>query len=125
MKSVLASILILMLASTAATDAQARVSPDVWRQVAQKMPIGSFVKVQTTSRDRLEGVLFVVDEAGIIVKPRTRIPEPARRVRFDQIDDLRLDTHRRGLGKAAAIGAAIGGGALLVMLLIASHVDVD
>jgi len=123
MRAALAAILVVVLTFTGTVTAQPQVSPDVWRQVAGKVPIGSVVKVRTVSRESLKGVLFAVDDTGIIVKPKTRVPEPARRVTFDQIDDLRITNSRGDLGKAAGIGAALGAVFLASIIVIFSRID--
>ena len=123
MRAVLASALIVALTLTATVNARPQVSPDVWRSVAEKVPIGSVVKVRLVSRERLTGILFLVDDRGLTVKPRTRIPEPARRITYDQIDDLRRDTSQSRFGKAAAIGAGIGAACFGAILLLFSNID--
>ena len=123
MRALIASVLAVTLICTVTVGARPQVSPDVWRNVAQKLSIGSIVKIRTVSREQVTGILFAVDDQGLIVKPRTRVPEPARRVAYDQIDDLRLEGHRTGFGKAAGIGAAIGASVFAVMILILVHSD--
>jgi hypothetical protein len=123
MKAVLASALVLALTLTSTVSARPQLSPDVWRTVAEKLPIGSVVKIRTTSRERLTAVLFVVDDTGITVKPKTRIPEPARRVPYDRIEDLQLDRGTRGFGKAVGIGAGVGAGVFGLVILMLTHLD--
>jgi hypothetical protein len=108
---------------TATAGARPQLAPAMWRGVAEKLPIGSVLKIRTTSRERLTAVLFVVDDAGIVVKPRTRIPEPARRLPYDQIEDLQVDRSRGGFGKAAAIGAGVGAAVFGFVILILTHLE--
>src|SRR5258705_6173036 len=66
---------------------------DMWRAYANHLPVGSTLTIRTTSGERFTGVLFVVDDTAMTVKPKTRIPEPARRVPFDAVDDMSLRRH--------------------------------
>jgi hypothetical protein len=66
----------------------------------------------------LTAVLLTVDEAGITVKPRTRIPEPARQVPFDRLAQLELAGEGANIAKAAAVGGAVGAGVFLGLLML-------
>jgi hypothetical protein len=66
--------------------------------------------------ERLKAVLFSADEAGVRVKPATRIPEPSRRVTYDQIERIERKRDHVSVGKYAGIGGAIGAAALLLLL---------
>jgi hypothetical protein len=92
---------------------------DLWRAFVQRLPIGSVVKVRTRDGERLTAILFVVDETGMTVKPKTRYAEPARRIAFDRIDNIELQRQGVSYGKAAAIGAGLGASAALLLLLSA------
>ena len=54
-----------------------------WRQVAEAIPLGSKVKIQTLENERLSGTLMRVDGTSVMVKRNTRRPEPARTIAFD------------------------------------------
>ena len=98
--------------------------PDVWRQYAARLPIGSTVRVGTTGGERLTAVLMTVDDAGITVKPKTRIPEPARRGPFDRLAQLEPAQEGSNIAKAAAIGGAVGAGVFLgLLMLVFANVD--
>ena len=123
MKRTCAIAVISALIVTASASAQARAparqdSPELWRTFAQKLPIGSVVKIRTKDGERLTAILFVVDNAAITVKPKTRFAEAARRITFDQIENLELQRPGVNYGKAAGIGAAVG--ASVVLLLFAA-----
>jgi hypothetical protein len=92
-----------------------------WRAVAERLPIGSLVKVRTRSGEKLTAVLFEADATGITVKPLKRIPEPSRRIAFGELDRLERDDDRIHWGRAAAIGAAVGGAVFLTLLGIAAN----
>lgn len=97
---------------------------DLWRQYAMRLPIGSTVKVRTTGGERRTAVLMTVDDTGITVKPKTRIPEPVQRVPFDHLTQLELAHADSNIAKAAAIGGAVGGGVFLgLLMLLFANVD--
>lgn len=99
-------------------------TPGYWFSYAEKLPIGSTVRVRTTNGKRQTAVLALVDRDGITIELRSRIPEPARRIRYDEIQQLELKTNGPSMVKAAAIGAAIGAGAFVGLLaLLAANWD--
>jgi hypothetical protein len=98
--------------------------PDIWRRYAERLPIGATVRIGTTDGERLTAVLMTVDDAGITVKPKTRIPVPARQVPFDRLVQLELAREGTNIAKAAAIGGGVGAGVFLgLMVLLFSNLD--
>ena len=93
-------------------------SPGYWHAYAEKLPIGATVRVRTTDGKRHTAVLSLVDRDGITVELKSRIPEPARRVSYDQIQQLELKTNGSSIAKAAAVGSAIGAGTFLGLLML-------
>jgi hypothetical protein len=103
---------------------QAQASSTVWRQYASGLPIGSRVRVRTTDGERLNAVLMAVDDTGITVKPRTRIPEPARPLPFDRLAELELAREDSNIAKAAIVGGGVGAGVFLgLMMLLFAGLD--
>jgi len=94
---------------------------DMWRAYADRIPIGSTLMIRTRGGERLTAVLFVVDDTAMTVKPRTRIPEPAHRVAFDQIEELTVRRDRLSILKYAGIGAGVGVGLFVWLLTAASQ----
>ena len=83
----LASVVVLMglLAPSVALAGQGMVverSPAYWYSYAEKLPIGSTVRLRTTDGKRHTAVLALVDRDGITVELKSRIPEPARRIPY-------------------------------------------
>lgn len=126
----LASIVVLMglLAPGVALAGQGVVverTPGYWYAYAEKLPIGATVRVRTTDGKRLNAVLALVDRDGITVELKSRVPEPARRIPYEQIQQLELTTaNGASMAKAAAVGAAIGAGTFVGLLaLLAANWD--
>ena len=96
-----------------------------WREVAQTIPLGSKVKVQTMDGKRLNGTLMRVDGDAIMLKRSTRRPEPARTVAFADMSKLERDQGGNGtnIAKAAGVGLAVGAGIFVSLMLIALQLD--
>ena len=128
MKRLISSVIAMcLLASSAALAAQGTIvqhTPDYWYSYAEKLPIGSTVQLRTTDGKRHTAVLALVERDGIIVEFRTRIPEPARRFAYDQIEQLEPKQNGASIAKAAAVGTAIGAGTFLgLLMLLAANWD--
>ena len=101
-------------------------SPELWRTYVAKLPIGSTVKVGTPRAERFVASLMAIDDTGILVKPKTRIPEPARHVSYDALEQLELYTDGTTAERGAAIAAGIGTGAgtfFLLLMALLSQID--
>jgi 3D (Asp-Asp-Asp) domain-containing protein len=95
-----------------------------WRKVADAIPLGSKVKIQTFEGKRVSGTLMRVDDTGVAVKKNTRIPEAAVTVTYDAIANIERD-HGGGmnLGKAIGFGLAAGASAIATIFVIALQWD--
>jgi hypothetical protein len=96
---------------------------DQWRRVAEAIPLGSKVKVQTLDGKRVTGTLMGVDATGLMVKKATRLPEPAFTLTFDRVSSIEKDNGGLHIGKAIAVGVATGAGMILTMILFAMQLD--
>jgi hypothetical protein len=117
----LSLVLIVTLTLTTAAGAQTSIvapSSDYWFRYADKLPIGSTVQIRTNDGKRFTAILAVVDQNGIVVDPKTRVPEPPRRISFDQLQQLQLKQNGSSAAKAAAIGVATGAATFFGIFLI-------
>jgi hypothetical protein len=90
--------------------------PGVTAAYVKAMTLGARIAVTTTDGKRMKGTLMMVHEDAIVVRPRTRVPEPAQTIPMAQI--ATIETEREGgMGRAIAIGAAVGAGAALGVFL--------
>lgn len=111
----------LLLIITIATPsfAQTRARGDIWRAFAQKVDVGTRVKLRLDDGQRVVATLIEANADGLLVQPRTRVPVPVQRIGYERIASLERDEGRGiGAGKAIAIGVASGVGAFLGTLLI-------
>jgi hypothetical protein len=114
----IAPLAFLCLLTAAPLRAQTTETPDARAARAQveQIPIGATVTVRMRDGERLKAVLFSADEAGVRVKPATRVPEPSRRIAYDVIERIERKQDHVSVGKYAGIGSAIGAAALLLLL---------
>jgi hypothetical protein len=98
---------------------------DVWRRFASALPAGSLVRVELLDGTRLRGTLMAVEPDGMIIKPRTRLPEPLRQVPFSQTTSIEPERNGMGAGKAVAIGVASGAASFLALMLVAFAAAAD
>ena len=90
------------------------------QQLASGIPIGSRIKVRTADGRRLTATLMAADAQRIIVKRRSRVPEPAVSIAFADLSELRRDEGGgMSVGKAVGIGLAAGVGAILTLFALA------
>jgi hypothetical protein len=117
-------VAIVIIASLFASSSAFAQEADAWRKVAESIPLGSKVKVQTYEGKRIHGTLMRVDGNHILVKRNTRRPEPALTVMFDDMSKLERDQNGgSNLAKAAVIGLATGAGVIFSLFLIALQFD--
>jgi hypothetical protein len=118
MKFISLMLLIAMFVPSVAF-AQTPPQSEIWRAFAQKVDVGTRVKVRLDDGQRVVATLIEADADGVLVQPRTRVPVPLQRIAYDRIASLERDDARGiGAGKAVAIGVASGVGAFLGTLLI-------
>ena len=92
--------------------------PEDWRRYITNLPIGTTLTIDLVDGARVTGVILGVEQDVVIVQPKTRLPSPARRVRFDNIAALAPQSSGLDAGKAIAIGAATGAASFLALFLI-------
>jgi hypothetical protein len=96
------------------------VPQDVWRDVATRAGAGSEVQVRLTDGTKFRATLVRVDDSGVMLQPKGRVPVPVQAVPYASIASLEMP-RKGGMGaaKAAAIGVAVGAAAFWGMVGIA------
>lgn len=93
---------------------------------ARTLPAGSRVSVTLDSGQRIRGTLMKATAREIVVQPRTRVPEPPLEIPLDQVRAVEPEQpNSGGIGRAIAIGAAVGAGATLAVLMIFAALYAD
>lgn len=96
----------------------------VWRDVAEAIPLGTKVKVQTLDGKRVAGTLVRVEERALQVKRDARRPEAATVIAFDRISNIeKVNGGGMTWAKAVGIGLGVGAGAILTIFVIALQLD--
>ena len=113
------------VAAGAQTATASQSEATAWREVAQAIPLGTKVKVQTMDGKRITGTLMRVDGDAIMLKRNARRPEPAQTVAFADVSKLERDKGGNGtnIAKAAGVGLAVGAGIFVSLVLIALQLD--
>ena len=115
--------LIISLFSGTASNAFGQ-EPVVWRDVAEAIPLGTKVTVQTLDGKRVAGTLVRVEERALQVKRDARRPEAATVVSFDQISNIqKVNGGGMTWAKAVGVGLGVGAGAILTIFVIALQLD--
>src|SRR5215212_10219566 len=111
-KNFIAALIAVALMLPAPAAAQA--TGDVWRTFAQKLDTGSEVTVRLQNGQRFRATLIEARSDALVLQPRTRRPVPVQPVAYEAITSLERNENRGGgIGKAIAIGAAVGAGTFL------------
>lgn len=90
--------------------------PALIRRFVEQLPIGSHLTIVETSGAKSTVLLMAVDPRGIVVRPKTRIPEPSRSVPFDRLARVE-PANKHDFAKGFWIGTAVGAGSFLLFLL--------
>ena len=99
---------------------------DLLRAYVTKLPVGSIVKVKLKEGKTVKGTLMVIEPDAVVVKPKTRIARPERRVPLTEIEFVELqERNGANIAKSVAIGVATGAGAFLGLMLVAFTVIDD
>jgi hypothetical protein len=88
-----------------------------WSRYLAALPVGSRVKVSTTDGRSFKAIYMGTDDDEVTMRPRTRIPEPLRRIPIASLASVELD-QGMGVGKIVAISAAVAGATVLTILLV-------
>lgn len=113
---------------SAATDdtVNQNASADLLRSYVEKLPVGSIVKVKMKEGKGVKGTLMVIEPDAIVVKPKTRINRPERRLPLTEIEFVELqERNGSNIARSVAIGLATGAGTFLGLMLVAFAVIDD
>jgi hypothetical protein len=114
-----AVILIAAMSMPGAATAQAP-GADVWREFAGNVGIGSELNVRLADGTRFRATLVRVDDAALLLQPKTRVTVPVQAVPYEVIASLEKSKHGgAGVAKAIAIGAGVGAAAFWAMVAVA------
>jgi hypothetical protein len=91
----------------------------VFSEFANQLELGSRVKATLTSNRVVKGTLVKRTNDAMVVQPRTRVAEPLVTVPYSELVALEQEVPSSGsTGRTIAIGAAVGAGAAVGVILI-------
>jgi hypothetical protein len=118
MKTVIVLLVVAMIGTQPAL-AQVSDTAALWRAFAEKVEVGSLLKVRLNDGQRFTATLVQAQPGALLLQPKTRVPVAVQPVAYESIASLeRVRNGGIGAGKAAAIGVASGVGAFFLTLFI-------
>lgn len=100
---------------------------DEYVRYVKSLPAGTPVRVVMRDGERLSAIFLGAEGDQIVLKPRTRLPEPERRVPIDRVAAIEVDERPGGIstGKAVLIGVLSGAATFFGLLLILAAAAFD
>jgi hypothetical protein len=118
MKTVIVLLVVAMIGTQPAL-AQVSDTAALWRAFAEKVEVGSLLKVRLNDGQRFTATLVQAQPGALVLQPKTRVPVAVQPVAYESIASIeRVRNGGIGAGKAALIGVASGVGGFLVTLFI-------
>lgn len=100
---------------------------DEYVRYIKSLPAGTPVRVAMRDGERLNAIFLGTEGDQVVLKPRTRVPEPERRVPIDRVAAIEVDERPGGIstGKAVLIGVLSGAATFFGLLLILAAAAFD
>lgn len=117
-------VFIMCLPSHAQAPRAASLDSQRYRELAQTLEPAAFVSVRLTSGKKLTGTILSVNGDSFVIQRHSRIPEPARNVRFDDV--MSMERSRQGMNPGQKVLIGVGAsvaGFLLIMLVAVSAIS--
>ena len=123
-----AALVFAIVVGTSSLVSTQQTAPDeaqMWRSVVSNLEAATLVSVRMKDGSRIKGTVLRVGDETFAFKPHTRIPVPARELRFDDVATIERTKTSMSPGKKVLLGVGIGTGVymLLVAILYASGFD--
>ena len=110
--------LVLALAAAPLSAQAPSTEVDAWRALARSLQPAAMVVVQLKDGTRIQGTLLQQSEDALVLKPRTRVPVPARTIAFTDIDSIARKKVGWSPGAKVLTGIGIGFGVIFVGVAI-------
>jgi hypothetical protein len=118
-RSILATVLALTLTTTALGAQQLPNEAQSWRSLAASLEPAAMVSVRLKDGKHLVGTVLEHSEESLVLKPRTRVPVPARAIVFSDIDSIERKHVGWSPGAKVLLGVGVSFGVLMLGALIA------
>ena len=90
-----------------------------WRTLAASLEPAATVTVRLKDGKRVVGTVLEHSEQSLVLKPRTRVPVPARAIAFSEIESIERKKIGWSPGAKVLLGVGVSVGALMLGTLIA------
>jgi hypothetical protein len=118
-RSMLAIVLVLALTTSAVGAQQPLNEAQSWRALAASLEPAAMVTVRLKDGKRVVGTILEHSDESLVLKPRTRVPVPARAIAFSDIDSIERKHVGWSPGAKVLLGVGVGFGVLMLGTLIA------
>src|SRR5262249_37435868 len=117
---VTAAVFLILALATPAIGAQQPVDEtEAWRTLAAALEPAATVAVRIRGGQRIIGTVIEHSNDGLVLKPHTRVPVPARAIPYTDIESIERTKIGWTPGAKVLVGVGIGVGALMLSVLLA------
>ena len=118
-RSMLAAVVALALTTSSLSAQQPPNEAQSWRTLAASLEPAATVTVRLKDGKRVVGTVLEHSEQSLVLKPRTRVPVPARAIAFSEIESIERKKIGWSPGAKVLLGAGVSIGVLMLGTLIA------
>lgn len=120
-----ASMLMIVLAAAPLCAQERAMETAAWQSMAATLQPGTFVEVRLKDGARFKGTLMQRSGDRVVVKPRTRVPVPAREIPFADLESIEVAKQGMspGMKVLIGVGASLATIAVIGLLALASAYD--
>src|SRR6188472_3899774 len=111
--------LVLALAAAPLSAQTPSTEVEAWRALARLLGPAAMVVVQLKNGKRIQGTLLQQSEDALVLKPRTRVPVPARTIAFTDVESISRKKIGWSPGAKVLTGIGIGFGVMFLGIAIA------
>lgn len=120
-----ASMMMIALAAAPVCAQERAMETAAWQSLAATLQPGTFVEVRLKDGAHFKGTLMQRSADRVVVKPRTRVPVPAREIAFADLESI--DVAKRGMSPGMkvliGVGASLATIAVIGLVALASAYD--
>jgi hypothetical protein len=128
-RRLLAAVLVcghLIAPSTTSAQQTAPGEEELWRSFVSRLEAGALVSVRLKDGGASKGTVLAADADTFTFKPQTRIPVPARQIRFSEVASIERQHRSMSPAKKVLLGLGVGAGVyMLVAVLVVASLGYD
>ena len=120
-----ASMMMIALAASPLCAQERAMETAAWQSLAATLQPGTFVEVRLKDGAHFKGTFMQRSGDRVVVKPRTRVPVPAREIAFTDLESI--DIAKKGMSPGMkvliGVGASLATIAVIGLVALASAYD--